>query len=87
MEANVVERLRRLSSEVKKIGFQLRSEYLDGEQPTWCMIGKQKIIFVDLSQTAAEQLRQLEEALAEYRQAIALSPEKHNAEKKIRQAA
>jgi len=91
-EENVVERLRRRSLEVRKLGFQLRTEYLDGEQPTWCMIGKQKTIFVDLSQTAAEQLRQLEEAFAEYgRTATSISgttpPDNHRSEKTIRQAA
>ncbi|TWT82191.1 hypothetical protein CA13_36520 [Planctomycetes bacterium CA13] len=66
-EENVVERLKRRSAEAKKLGFHLRTELLDGEQATWCMIGMKKTIFIDLSQTAAEQLRTLDEILADFR--------------------
>ncbi|TWU40752.1 hypothetical protein [Novipirellula artificiosorum] len=80
-EENVIERLKRRTNDARTLGFQVRTEYLDGEQATWCMIGKQKTIFMDLSQTAAEQLRQLDESLAEYRSSLAAS------EKRPRQAA
>ena len=67
-EENVVERLQRYIAECKKLGFDVRSECLDGGQPSWCVIGGRKTIFIDLSQTAAEQLRGLDEILWEYHQ-------------------
>ena len=45
------------------MGFQVRMEVLEDQQPGWCQIGNSKLLFVDLSQTAAEQLAQLEELL------------------------
>ncbi len=62
-DENVVTRLRRRIREAKAMGFKVRSEWLDDEQATWCEVGGVKTLFVDLSQTAAEQLRQLDETL------------------------
>jgi hypothetical protein len=59
----VVERLRRRTDDARSLGFHVRCELLDFE-PTWCVIGEKPVIFLDLAQTASEQLQQLEEILA-----------------------
>jgi hypothetical protein len=46
------------------MGFKVRMEVLEDEQATWCEIAGVKTLFVDLSQTAAEQLQQIEESLS-----------------------
>lgn len=66
MDQNVVSRLKRRIDEARSLGFKVRMEPLDGEQATWCEIAGVPTLFVDLSQTAAEQLQQLEEALQAY---------------------
>jgi hypothetical protein len=60
---NVVTRLRNRIRDTKRMGIRVRSEWLDDQQATWCEIGGVLTVFVDLSQPAAEQLAQLEEAL------------------------
>ena len=62
-ENNVVERLRRRTEDARRLGFHVRCELLDFE-PTWCVIGEKAVIFLDLTQTASEQLQQLDEILA-----------------------
>jgi hypothetical protein len=61
---NVIERLRQRIRDAKGMGIRIRSEWLDDQQATWCEIGGVKTIFIDLSQSATEQLEQLEESLA-----------------------
>ncbi len=61
---NVVVRLKQRLRDARAIGFHVRMETLDGEQASWCEIGGVPTLFVDLSQTAAEQLQQVEETLA-----------------------
>ena len=68
MDQNVVARLRRRIEDARTLGFKVRMEPLDGEQATWCEIAGIPTLFVDLSQTAAEQLQQIDEALAAYGQ-------------------
>lgn len=63
---NVVVRLRRRLGEARGMGFNVRLEPLEGEQASWCEIAGIPTLFVDLSQTAAEQLQQVEQALAAY---------------------
>ena len=41
-------------------------EVLDDEQASWCVISGVLTLFVDLSQTASEQLQQVEETLRAY---------------------
>jgi hypothetical protein len=65
-EDNVVQRLKQQLAEARATGFKVRLEMLDGEQATWCEIAGVPTLFVDLSQTAAEQLQQVEETLAAY---------------------
>jgi hypothetical protein len=64
--SNVVQRLDERIAQVKRMGFRVRSELLDGPAATWCVLGKQKVIFLDLSQSASEQLIQLDEVIASY---------------------
>jgi hypothetical protein len=66
MDQNVVARLKQRIDEARRMGFRVRMEPLDGEEATWCEIAGVPTLFVDLAQTAAEQLRQLDEALANY---------------------
>ncbi len=68
---NVVQRLRRRIRDAKKMGFRVRSDWLSEQQASWCEIGGVKTLFIDLSQTAAEQLRQLDESLVLYSQQLA----------------
>ncbi len=71
LEKNVVERLRNRVREAKQAGFRVRMEYLEDETATWCVIGGVKTIFIDLSQSAAEQLGQwVDELLERYRPLI-----------------
>ena len=63
---NVVQRLRRRLREAQQMGFEVRREWLEDQQASWCEIGGKRTLFVDLSQTAAEQLRQIDESLAAY---------------------
>ena len=65
-EENVVVRLKQTLQRARAAGFRVRMEVLDDEQATWCVIAGKPTLFVDLSQTAAEQLQQVEETLAAY---------------------
>ena len=65
-DENIVQRLHRRKREAKAMGFRIRMEVLDDEQASWCEIGGVKTIFINLSQTAAEQLHQLDESLASF---------------------
>ncbi|MGB7344353.1 MAG: hypothetical protein WBD20_09075 [Pirellulaceae bacterium] len=64
--SNIVERLKTRIAEVKRMGFRVRTELLDGPAATWCILGGQKVIFLDLSHSANEQLLQLNEAIESY---------------------
>ncbi len=66
-DQNVVARLKQRIDDARRMGFRVRMEPLDGEEATWCEIAGVPTLFIDLAQTAAEQLRQLDEALANYR--------------------
>lgn len=66
MEMNVVARLKRRMEDARSLGFKVRMEALDGEQASWCEIAGVPTLFIDLSQTAAEQLQQLDETLAAF---------------------
>lgn len=63
---NVVRRLKQQLDHARRLGFQVRMEVLDEEQPGWCQIGKSRLLFVNLSQTAAEQLAQVSETLVDF---------------------
>ena len=63
---NVVSRLRQRLHDARATGFKVRMEVLDDEQASWCVISGVLTLFVDLSQTASEQLLQVEETLRAY---------------------
>lgn len=63
---HVVARLVQRIREVRSLGFQVRQEYLGPHVGSWCEISGRKIIFLDSSQTAADQLAALNEAIAGY---------------------
>ncbi|MGI9473438.1 MAG: hypothetical protein ACR2NZ_17990 [Rubripirellula sp.] len=65
-EENVVVRLKKRLRQARSAGFRVRMDVLDDEQASWCVIGGIPTLFVDLSQTASEQLQQVEETLAAY---------------------
>jgi hypothetical protein len=64
---NVVGRLKAKLKEARSLGFKIRMEMLDDEQASWCVVGGVPTLFVDLSQSAAEQIRQVDETLQAYR--------------------
>ncbi len=66
-DENVIQRLRRRIREVRAMGFQVRQELLGGQPPAWCEIAGRKWLFLDAAQPARDQLRALEEVLADYR--------------------
>lgn len=63
---SVVARLKQKLDHARRLGFQVRMEVLDDEQPGWCQIGTSRLLFVNLAQTAAEQLAQVSETLADF---------------------
>lgn len=63
---HVVGRLRWRIQDATQMGFHVRSEPLDGRPADWCQLGNRKMIFLDLSVPAAEQLAQLEDVLDDY---------------------
>lgn len=65
-DENVVSRLKQRLQHASSLGFKVRIELLDEEQASWCEIAGVPTLFVDLSQTAAEQLKQVEETLSAY---------------------
>jgi hypothetical protein len=72
-----VQRLQQRLADARAIGLKVRLEMFDGEQATWCEIAGVPTLFVDLSQTAAEQLRQVEETLAAYARGKSTPEEGH----------
>ena len=63
---NVVSRLRQRLHDARATGCKVRMEVLDDEQASWCVISGVLTLFVDLSQTASEQLQQVEETLSAF---------------------
>jgi hypothetical protein len=66
---NVVVRLRKGIQQAKAAGFDVRLEHLGDGEAGWCQVGSKRILFLDASQTAQDQLEQLGEALANFRAA------------------
>lgn len=69
-QPNVVQRLNQQIRTVKKLGFQVRSEVLGDQAATWCEVAGKKMLFLDVSQTAAEQLRQIEDLMSQYAETL-----------------
>ena len=66
IDDNIVLRLKAKLKEARSLGFKVRMELLSDEQASWCVVGGVPTLFVDLSQNAAEQLRQVDETLGAY---------------------
>ncbi|MDG2220715.1 MAG: hypothetical protein P8L85_05010 [Rubripirellula sp.] len=76
MSVNVVERLKQQLRRADALGLAVRMEMLADQQATWCEIAGVPTLFVDLSQTAAEQLKQVEETLDAFSQVSPQSPDR-----------
>ncbi len=68
-ESNVVERLQNRIESARAMGFDVRREVLGDNVPTWCEVAGRKMMFLDISQTASEQLQHVEQLLGEYQRA------------------
>ncbi|MCC9644320.1 hypothetical protein LOC71_18740 [Rhodopirellula sp. JC740] len=62
-DENVLDRLKRMTRIARQNGFEIRGEPLDGTGCTWCEIRGKRILFLDLTQTAAEQALAIAEIL------------------------
>lgn len=71
---NIVQRLQSRLADARKLGLAVRLEVLENEQPSWCEIGGVPTLFIDLTQTAAEQLRQVDEILDCYQRQRGATP-------------
>jgi hypothetical protein len=63
---HIVARLKSRIGEVRALGFQVRQEVLGAHQPDWCEINGKKVLFLDASHSAREQLESIDEALARF---------------------
>jgi hypothetical protein len=66
---SIVARLTARIREARAMGFQIRQEFLGGNPGNWCEIAGRKVVFLDSSQAAAEQLETLDQAIRTYRPA------------------
>lgn len=62
---NVLQRLQRMAKIARNHGFEIRGEPLGGAGSTWCEIRGRRILFLDVSQPAAEQSIAIAEILEE----------------------
>ncbi|MFT7640257.1 MAG: hypothetical protein ACI9G1_001998 [Pirellulaceae bacterium] len=60
---HTVELLEQACRVAKKLGYQIRQEYLDGSDGGACEFGGKKWIFIDLALNATEQLDQVTQAI------------------------
>ncbi|MEM6471811.1 MAG: hypothetical protein AAF802_19785 [Planctomycetota bacterium] len=70
---HVAERLRQAIEKAKSLGFDVRKVLLNDESANWCQVGSRKLIFLDLSAAAGEQLHQLTDILEAYQRVHQLS--------------
>ena len=82
---NVVERLQRRIAAVQLAGIDVRAECLDGEQASWCEVRGDRMIVLDATQPAGDQLDQLDQILAEIMQ-LSLRPSADKSKLKNRAA-
>lgn len=71
---NIVQRLQSRLDEVRSLGFDIRWEVLEDEQAGWCVLAGVPTLFLDLGQTAGDQLRHVDEILAAYQNELASGP-------------
>lgn len=62
---NVLQRLDRMAKIARNHGFEIRGEPLGGAGSTWCEIRGRRILFLDISQPAAEQALAIRDILEE----------------------
>lgn len=62
-DENVLERLKRMTRIARQNGFEIRGEPLEGAGSTWCEIRGKRVLFLDLTQSAAEQALAIAEIL------------------------
>ncbi|TWU10630.1 hypothetical protein [Allorhodopirellula heiligendammensis] len=62
---NVLQRLNRMAKIARNHGFEIRGEPLGGAGSTWCEIRGRRVLFLDVSQPAAEQAIAIAEILEE----------------------
>jgi hypothetical protein len=65
VSGNIVDRLKIALHRAKQIGYAVRMEPLGGRGTTWCEINGRVYLFVDLSQSASEQLTDVESILSD----------------------
>lgn len=58
-----LDQLNQSLKKARKLGYQVRTEWLGGSAAGWCEIGGKKLLFVDLSLSVDEQLEQVELAI------------------------
>lgn len=63
---HIIDRLRQRMRHVRSLGFQVRQEVLPGHTAVCCEIGGRRVMFVDSSQPARDQLAAIDEALLGY---------------------
>lgn len=60
---NTVEQVEQLIRVAESSGYEIRYECLDGAEGGFCEVGKRKILFLDLNQTAVDHLDLLKSVL------------------------
>lgn len=65
-QETVVSRLSGRIDRARRQGFVVRIEPLGETGDSWCLLRGSVVLFVDASQTAAEQLRQIDQSIADY---------------------
>lgn len=68
---NVAERMKSAGMAAEQLGFEVRRVVLNESAAGWCRVGERKLLFIDVAASTAEQLQQIEDALASYRSASA----------------
>ncbi|TWT55896.1 hypothetical protein [Allorhodopirellula solitaria] len=64
-DENVLQRLNRMAKIARNHGFEIRGEPLGGAGSTWCEIRGRRVLFLDVSQPAAEQALAIREIIDE----------------------
>jgi hypothetical protein len=68
---SIVQRLQHRIEQARQLGFVVRHEWLDGLESSWCELGGVKLLFLDVSKNSAEQLEQVNGAIAWRQEQIA----------------
>lgn len=63
---NIIQRLNRRLREARLQGFDVRREVLGPHQANWCVLGSRKVLFLDSTHSARDQLAAVDAALADF---------------------